>query len=291
MTYYVVLIGRRPGIYETWDEVVGATHNFIGADYRSCNTLEEAKEWYGNQTEREVWQTNQLSRFNVLQCYVDGSFLNNRYSYAFACVKHGEVFYHQSGMGDNHEAATILHSQSGELKSAMQACLYAAKNGYKHVILYHDNESIQGLMTGRYAPKNIYTAYYIAFMNYLKTHYGLTIDFTKVKGHRGNPFNDFVDRLSRETLYQAIGKWKKCRKKQPFANDPTNIRKPNLTQQEIRQYLVETAYLLERNPTLLPKKRYQKYLIIQQKFTKTGMLTGRERYLLLTYCREMRQTA
>jgi ribonuclease HI len=43
--YYVVKIGRQPGIYETWTEAEKHVSGYSGAKYKSFKTLEEAEAW------------------------------------------------------------------------------------------------------------------------------------------------------------------------------------------------------------------------------------------------------
>ncbi len=44
MKYYVVWHGRRPGIYNSWEECKEQVEGFSGAKYKSFETLEQAKE-------------------------------------------------------------------------------------------------------------------------------------------------------------------------------------------------------------------------------------------------------
>lgn len=47
MKYYVVNNGRKPGIYETWEECQAQVKGFSCADYKSYKTLEEAEKAFG----------------------------------------------------------------------------------------------------------------------------------------------------------------------------------------------------------------------------------------------------
>lgn len=44
--FYVVWIGRKPGIYLTWDECVNQVHNFSNAKFKSFEKFEEAEAAY-----------------------------------------------------------------------------------------------------------------------------------------------------------------------------------------------------------------------------------------------------
>lgn len=48
--YYVVKIGRKPGIYTTWTEAEKYVTGYSGAKYKSFKTLAEAESWLGADT-------------------------------------------------------------------------------------------------------------------------------------------------------------------------------------------------------------------------------------------------
>ncbi|EPZ58688.1 caulimovirus viroplasmin family protein [[Clostridium] sordellii ATCC 9714] len=45
--YYAVKVGKKPGIYKTWDECKEQVNKFPGAIYKSFKTLEEAEKFSG----------------------------------------------------------------------------------------------------------------------------------------------------------------------------------------------------------------------------------------------------
>jgi ribonuclease HI len=44
--FYVVWVGRRPGIYDNWDECKKQTDKYPGSKYKGCKTYFEAQELY-----------------------------------------------------------------------------------------------------------------------------------------------------------------------------------------------------------------------------------------------------
>lgn len=48
--YYVVKIGRQPGIYNTWAEAEKHVTGYSGAKYKSFKTLAEAESWLGGES-------------------------------------------------------------------------------------------------------------------------------------------------------------------------------------------------------------------------------------------------
>jgi ribonuclease HI len=51
MAFYVVWKGRKPGVYETWDEARVQVEGFPGALYRKFKTLEDALRAFRGETE------------------------------------------------------------------------------------------------------------------------------------------------------------------------------------------------------------------------------------------------
>ncbi len=45
MTIYAVKVGRKPGVYQTWQECKQETSAFSKADFKSFKTIEEAQKY------------------------------------------------------------------------------------------------------------------------------------------------------------------------------------------------------------------------------------------------------
>lgn len=207
-TCYVVKMGRKPGIYNTWAEVKEQTDGFMGASFKKCDNRKEAKKILGIKNEKdlkklEVEQTKFLSKgLNILNIYVDGSFDQREgiYAYAFIVVESEKVTYKENGAEINRKVANALDSAAGELKAAMKALKYASLLDKRHIVIYHDNLQIKDLLDGTNEPKNEYQRMYIRYMNSLIDRFKLKLNFTKVKAHNGNQFNELVDKLAKEAL-------------------------------------------------------------------------------------------
>lgn len=52
--YYAVKVGKKPGIYETWDECQAQTNKYPGAIFKKFNTKQEAETFLGIQKEKPV---------------------------------------------------------------------------------------------------------------------------------------------------------------------------------------------------------------------------------------------
>lgn len=204
-------MGRNPGIYDTWEEVLAETKGFQGASFKKCNTREELEKllkinnYKGADSEKnalELRQTDFLSSTNTLNIYVDGSFCikSNIYSYAFAVVEEGEISYYESGAEQCERVGKELSNNSSELKAAMEAVNFASKKGKKRIVLYHDNLQIRNLVENPKPDVDGLWNKYSAYMNRKIKEENLSLNFTKVKAHNGNKFNEFVDNVAKSEM-------------------------------------------------------------------------------------------
>ena len=109
--YYAVKNGRKPGIYQTWDEAKNQVDGFSSPVYKSFKTLAEAEAFLGGQsTPVKSSLKNPAPKTNnstigpdTIEAYVDGSFhkASNRYSFGVAIIKDGEVLETLQRAGDN----------------------------------------------------------------------------------------------------------------------------------------------------------------------------------------------
>lgn len=207
-TCYAVIMGRKPGIYKTWDEVLEQTRGFMGASFKKCCNREEALKVMGISNERgfkelEVRQAELLSeRLNLSSIYVDGSFDSkaNIYAYGIKVVERGEVVYQDSGAEQNVEIGLTMGSLAAELKASMKALQYAANYNKRNIIIYYDNLMIHRLLDGSTSPKNKYQQQYIDFARSLIEKHHIRVDFSKVKAHNGNKYNESVDKLAKQAM-------------------------------------------------------------------------------------------
>ncbi len=62
--YYAVRVGRKPGIYETWEECREQTHGYPGAVFKGFPDLESAKAFRDGRKARYVQPDQQMSLFD-----------------------------------------------------------------------------------------------------------------------------------------------------------------------------------------------------------------------------------
>jgi len=215
--YYAVKVGRRTGIFGSWDECKAQVDGYSGAVYKSFKSLDEAKAFVGNAVEVHTEPANrELTKaidtdddyssedINVRLgadeaiAYVDGSFnvATKEFSYG-AVIFYEDKEIHLKEKYDNEELAS-MRNVAGEIYGAMAAMQYAMDKGIRKIKIYHDYEGIAKWCQGLWKTNKSGTIAYKAF--YDEACDKLDIQFVKVKGHSGDKYNDLADKLAKEAL-------------------------------------------------------------------------------------------
>ena len=199
--FYAVKNGRKPGIYLSWPECEAQVKGFSGAQYKSFKTKEEAEAFIGVSSAPTAAPTVPASPAKMkinplapLDVYVDGSYANGKYSWAFVVYKNGQVIHQDYGVGTNAAAAT-MNNVAGELAATMRAVKWAAANK-KKVVIHHDYQGISSWVDGSWKAKNEFTQAYRDFM----ASYKPIVKFNKVAGHTGIEGNELADKLAKKAL-------------------------------------------------------------------------------------------
>lgn len=191
--YYAVLTGRRPGIYKTWAECQRQVTGFKGARFKGFVTLAEAEAFMSGDEGCSEPTAAELSQGTVI--YVDGSYVNGRYSWGFAVYENGSLADYANGAGTSPTAAR-LRNVAGEMQGAMEAVLWAEANGIEPITICHDYEGIAAWPLRRWQAKLPETQQYTVFM---QPRLGW-VKFQKVAGHTGVEGNELADKLAKEAL-------------------------------------------------------------------------------------------
>ena len=188
--YYAVKKGYQTGIFDTWAQCQKQTQGFKGALFKSFATLKEAQDYLNDEPETAVSERDD-DRYYI---YVDGSYINGRYSWGMAIFRYGELIATYNGLGKSPDAGE-LHNVAGEIEGAMEAAKWAAANGEK-VVICHDYIGLSEWAMGRWKTNRELTKYYAQFMQpYLKY-----VSFKKVAGHTGVEGNELADKLAKQVL-------------------------------------------------------------------------------------------
>lgn len=191
--YYAVKVGKKPGIYLTWDECKNQVSGFSGAVYKSFGLLDDAKAFINE----DKLVTNVSS--DGLVAYVDGSYNIDTCEYGYGCVLiyNDQVILEIYGNG-NDEEGSLMRNVSGEIAGSIVAIEYAIKNNYPSIVLYYDYEGIEKWANGTWKtnkPGTIYYAHKVKGYRDL-----INISFVKVLAHSGNVYNDRADALAKMSV-------------------------------------------------------------------------------------------
>jgi ribonuclease HI len=195
--YYVIKVGKKPGIYTNWDIANENVKGFKGAVFKSFDKLTEAKKYLSTDTEKK-------SKNDNIKVYVDGSFATIYGSGVYITDANGKELKCFSFSGNKEEFLTA-RNVAGECLSALKGISWAIENGHKEIDLIFDYIGIRQWLLGEWKTNTPIAKFY---KNEFDTKYknNIKINFIKVKSHTGNIGNEKADELAKKAL---IKKWKK----------------------------------------------------------------------------------
>lgn len=187
--YYAVKVGRKPGIYSSWDDCKEQVDGYKGAIYKSFVSQKEALAFIGYEQKQEVG----------LLAYVDGSFNQQKGRFGYGCViiLNNQVIERLAGFGDDPNYVS-MRNVAGEIAGSLIALDYALKNKYSEITIYYDYLGIEKWADGSWQANKPGTKQYRdrvqEYRKYLK------INFQKVLAHSGNRYNDLADSLAKKAV-------------------------------------------------------------------------------------------
>ena len=192
MKYYAVKNGRKAGIYTSWDQCEKQVTGYSGAKYKSFTSREEAEAYIEKTVASNV-------RTEEVEAYVDGSFDETIGKYAFGCVllRDRQIVYTICGCSSDSRYID-MRNVAGELEAAKQVIMWAVANNIKSIRIYHDYQGIASWANGEWAANKQGTKEYVDFIKRYRDM--IRIEFTKVKGHSGEKYNEMADMLAKEGL-------------------------------------------------------------------------------------------
>lgn len=190
--YYAVRRGTKTGIFRSWEECRASVHGYSGAEYKSFQTQEDARQYLdGSAAIRE-------NPDDSVKIYVDGSFHSGTKQFSYGMVvllgDREETFCEAY----TDEALASMHNVAGEIKGAEAAMRYAIEHQLPAITIYHDYEGIAKWCLGEWKTNKDGTKAYKAF--YEEAVKQVKIRFWKVTGHSGDHYNDLADKLAKQAL-------------------------------------------------------------------------------------------
>lgn len=190
--FYAVKVGKKIGIYETWEECQEQVNGFSGAIYKSFSSESEAKDFINNENSKFNSEESEAT------AYVDGSYdsLTNSFSYGMVIFYKDKIHNFKEKYSNNDLAE--MNNVAGEIKGAEAAMQFCLDNNITSLTLYYDYEGIAKWCNGEWEAKKKGTIEYVKFYNQVSSK--VKIKFIKVKSHSGNKYNDMADNLAKEAL-------------------------------------------------------------------------------------------
>lgn len=189
--FYAVKIGKKPGIYTTWEECRAMVEGYSGATYKSFPTRGAAQEYLG--TARPDVKEKQTD-----YAFVDGSYNTATQVYGYGgFLVYGGTKEILQGSGTEPDMAS-MRNVAGEVLGSMAAIEKAIELGLPELTIYYDYMGIEMWATGEWKRNKKGTIAYYEYVSSVRDQ--IMLHFVKVKGHSGVAGNEEADRLAKAAV-------------------------------------------------------------------------------------------
>ena len=184
--YYAVKVGRKPGIYKTWDECKAQVNHFPKNDFKGFDRYEDAYDYI---------HPPKVDTFNYeVKAYVDGTHDGKSDMAGYAAV----LLYNDFKYIIQGKVPTDSNQIAGETTAAIKAIEKAVEIGAKSIQIYYDYMGIEMWATSSWKANKDVSKAYVEFINSVKD--AIKIGFVKVKSHSKNILNDEADMYAKQAF-------------------------------------------------------------------------------------------
>ena len=187
--FYAVKVGKKPGIYNTWNECAEQVQGVSGAVYRGFVTLDEAETFLSDfDNEKAVLEERiiiedefSVEKFNLMVenriaelkedeviAFVDGSYDATEEKSAFGAImishgKNKDILYKAftKNLGEDFIAQRNV---AAELEGVKEAINWSITYNKKKLIVFYDYEGIEKWATGEWKAKKEIHKKYVSFI-------------------------------------------------------------------------------------------------------------------------------
>ncbi len=203
MSKFYAVKGKENKIFTDWNECQAfiSDNKGNGNKYKSFHTEEEAIAFLEGRDYYAERLASDLSQGFVV-AFTDGSFEEgeNKYSYGVVAVSPDGNERYFSGVG-NDQRFLSTRNVAGEVEGVLTAIKWAFLNGYKKIKIYHDYEGLSAWANGEWSAGSPVSVYYVKqFQKYKGV---VDVLFQKVKGHSNDKYNEIVDSLAKQALFEG----------------------------------------------------------------------------------------
>jgi len=198
--YYAVKTGLVPGIYEKWSECQQNVNGFPGAEYKSFETINEARAYLDGENGAVSENDDTVRVYSDAEAiaYVDGSYNNTTNEYGYGLI----MFYdggeeHFAGKFNDLEMAA-MRKVAGEIEGAKVAMKFCVDNEIGSLDLFYDNEGIEKWCTRAWTAKKQGTIEYRKYYNSIKDK--VKVNFIKVRSNSGNKYNELASSIAKSAV-------------------------------------------------------------------------------------------
>lgn len=216
--YYGVKIGRRPGIYRSWDECLKQVKGYSNAEYKKFYDENSALEFVEekkiitprNGEEYETPSKGITIRYKPLIkedigegeiiAYVDGSHTDGVKGFGVGVImlaKDAEdIEISEKGLNEDFIS---MENVAGEIMASMMAISTAYERGYKKVYIHYDFEGVEKWATDSWTANKTCTQQYQSYVKAMAEGF-IDICFIKVRAHSGIHYNEIADTLAKRAI-------------------------------------------------------------------------------------------